>query len=179
MAGWDVTTNPWIIARAVWPGAFLEPYQDMQIEAGCGDWPTVATCWRPPHAWRVWIRPLVLHPLPSLRWRYGGDAPTPHSPEGPATLRASGHNRRRREFTHKQVRELGYRYFVPVFPASAFGEKLPEVRDVITGRRYKPSIEALSKLVASGAVAEPPAATLGGIALAKHGRRLPLFGGGA
>lgn len=183
--------NPWQLARAVWPGAFIDPYQDEQIEAGRGDWPLLATCWRPPRAWRVWLRPLVLHPLPSLRWRYTDEAPTAHTPKGPSLLRPEGHPyaRRRAERTHAQARELGYRYFVPVFPASAFGEHLPEVWDVVLRRRYPPSVDGLARLVEAGVVPAPRAGSKGADALAKHGRReariaakypdgLPLFGGG-
>ena len=170
--------NPWEVARAVWPGAFLDPYQDEQIETGRGNWPLLATCWRPPRSRRVWLRPLVLHPLPSLRWRYTDEAPT-----------AQAHSRRRAIRTHAQARELGYRYFVPVFPASAFGEHVPEVWDVVLRRRYRPSIEGLARLVEAGVVPAPRPGSKGADALAKHGRReariaakypdgLPLFGGG-
>lgn len=180
--------NPWDLARAIWPGAFAAPWQDLQIEQGRGDWPTVATCWRPPRAWRVWIRPLVLHPLPSLRWRYDDEAPGPHTPEGDAMLKSFGQLRRRSELTHKQARDLGYRYFVPKFPAGALGVKLPEVRDVVTGQRFRPSIRALAELVEDGVITAPPRLTEGGALLARHGTRrdriaakypdgLPMFGG--
>lgn len=182
------TPSPWDLARAIWPGAFLEPWQDEQIEQGRGDWPRVATCWRPPRAWRVWLRPLVLHPLPTLRWRYADEAPDAHEPRGPTTLTAQGTRRRWVDSTRKQAKGLGYRYFSSVFRAHALGVEVPELYDVIDGRRYRPSIEALSKLVAEGAVVAPPPQSRGGQALAKHGRRedriaqrypdgLPLFGG--
>lgn len=172
--------NPWDLARAIWPGAFLAPWQDLQIEQGRGDWPTVLAAHRRRGSWRVYLRTLALHPLPSLRWRFTDAGDGSGWPAVAYNLRS--------DRALLQARRLGWRYYCPALQACALGVEIPEIRDVVTGRKHKADVGALARLVAEGVVQTPAPNSHGGKALAKYWSRqvriaarypdgLPLFGG--
>lgn len=152
-----MTANPWGLARAIWPGAFAEPWQDEQIEQGRGNWPTVCVLWRgamanPPLGVPAshspitsWLRVLELRHVATgaLHWRYR-DEPA-------VDLRRPGrwpdHNDMLRE-----ARALGYRWWAARLTQGPIEQRLPELRLVASQRRLKPDLGAFDRLVVDGVV---------------------------
>lgn len=165
-------SNPWDIARAVWPGCFEEPWQDEQCDRG----------WELPTVWVVrssqFVRPVAREGLEPLvpGWDSWGRIPkpvpvVPQVAVTPMTLQPDGahgagwwaeldaspkvHHMDQLASTAEQnsaaivwLRANGHRWWCKQDPFYA----LDAVLDVQLGRRFKADHRAVETLVRAGEI---------------------------
>lgn len=148
-------TNPWDIARAIWPGCFAEPWQDEQIDRGLGDWPTVwVVGWT--HKVRLEEPPAadlsVRRPWWSEKKTVLMDALAPWVLCGPQWRRERERSvyvdqvfpeSARNSAAIVRVRQMGHRWWCREDPFAG----LAPVVDVQTGRSYGADVAAVARLL--------------------------------